>query len=1554
MPSTIEERILEMRFNNTDFERKASQSIGTLDRLDRSLQLKNGESFGALSSILDTVSNKFSILGTIGDQVVRNLTNQVMGLVGQFTNLVKSMSVDQIAAGWGKYGSMTTSSGTLVSQGYELEKVNEQLDRLNWFTDETSYNLTDMVSNISKFTATGKDLEDSVTAIEGIALWAALSGQNASTASRAMYQLSQAIGGYMRKEDYKSIQNVNMDTDEFRQVALDTAVALGTLKKTGVDTYKSLKANTDEFTKSQFADHLTQDAWLTSDVMMEVFKKYSSTVDQIYAYAEEKGITASEAIQELDGSIDEFGLRAFKAGQEARTFSDAIDSVKDAVSTGWMNTFKTIFGDYKESTDLWTGLANSLYDVFAEGGNERNRILKEWRNFPIEIRKGIAQSGLEEWEGPLSKDAVVKYIDGRDILLNSVKTLGTSMLSIIETVKESFHDIFPPATAKDLLTLTQNFSRFANSLKPSEKTLDNLSRILKGLFAIIDIGRMGVSSLASIFMDKLFPSIKSVGGNLFDASANLGDWIVGIRDAIKENDIFGKNLEGLADIVSKAVSWLIEAKNTISDFFKTVLGLKEGVTIWTKIGSALQKVRDYAISALRSVQSFFSEVFGGEKLGASGLIKVLGGVLAAFFGFKKIGKKNPLDELINTFKEGLDGVLDKFAKGLNSVSNAINAFKHESDSKTLKNIAISMLILAGAMLVLANIDAIKLGKALGAVAIGLGELIGAFKLLGMSGVVQGKAATTLIKLAAAVLILSFAVKILSKIDLNGLVKGIIAIAAVIGILIGALVLLNKFVKKSSSMVAASAAMIGIAFAMILMAGAVALFGLIPLDRLAKGIGAMAVSLLVVTGALLLLGNFGGSSLKLISAAAAIMVIAAAMLVLTAAVAVLALIPIDGLIQGLAAMTAMLSLVVISLALLSLIDTGSLLASAAAMLIVSAALLVMTAAITGLMLIFMVNQEAATVACLAFVGLLAALVVAIMALGAAGPTALVGAAALLVVSVAMAIASAAIVILAIAINMLVGLPLAAIAGGLALIGASMIVLGVGGLIAGLGIIGYAGLAVLGLGLNMLAGLNLASMAGGLSLLGLAFIPLGVGGVILGAGAAGMLAGSVGMAAIGVAMIPLAMGLKSLSGIDQETILKFLEVLAISVAALAGLGLIAEAFSVGLLALGTACLEVGGGIALAGEGIKKIVDSLSNIPTGVAASLRDMASAIAAALKESRGQAVKELEAMMTDLAKAVSSNASSVVKEGEAMSKDLADASKQHNDEIIQNVNTLVKNIALAISSQRGEVSKEIDNMMRDAALRISSYIPTFTSNSRSLSLAISNGLRQISIASYISAAMSSGVSIVRGYYDAYYNAGYYIVLGLSRGISGNQYLATNSVKNMAINMKTTFDRYNQIRSPSRLYEKQASYIPEGAAKGVDKNSDVAVSAIEDMGYSMVTALSPAMILLSEIINGDLDASPSIRPVVDLSDVYASANAINGMFGGNTVGVRTAADISSRMGGIESRKFNSDEVSNAGPNQNVVINNYVYTQPGQNTEEIADAVEDRLTRKLIQKKVAFVR
>lgn len=1650
MPSSVEERILSMRFNNTDFEKKASQSMSTLDKLDQKLRLSFGsEGFNKLDSALSSVSQKFSILGTVGDQVIRRITDSIINLTGHVTSLVKSLSVDQITAGWSKYADKTSAVQTIMAAtakdwedtGAQMEYVNGQLEKLNWFTDETSYSFLDMVNNIGKFTSNGIKLEDSVVAMQGISTWAAISGANVQEAGRAMYNLSQALAvGSVKLMDWKSIENANMATREFKETALETAVNLGTLTKAADGSYKTLQGHV--FTMEQFNTQLS-DGWFSSEVLMKTLNQYGAFASKLQEASNATDYTATELlmaidtykktgkvipelssyVQELSSSEYDLGYRSFKAAQEAKTFAEAIDSVKDAVSTGWMNTFENIFGNYQEAKELWTGLANGLYDIFAEGGNERNRILKEWRAFPIEI--GKASKGLKavQFDGPISDKIIAKTIDGRKILLNAMTTLGTSMVSILDTIKTSYNNIFPKLDAAKLIELTYKFRDFVNSIKPSESTLENLEkiltkvfgafknlksvassliqpfkslfsdilgridpdkilelatnfeeftdslkpsqefldkikRILDGLLAVVDIGIMAISALAGVFRDKLAPPLLDIGGNLFDASANLADWLVNVRDSIKENDTFSQKLGSLSDTIASISQWLKDAKDAVVDFTRTFLGLEEGVTIWQKIKEVLGKIGEYASSALKSVKEFLDDVFGGEKLGGSGLIKSLAALLAAFFGFKKIkgiGKKNPLEQFIEAFKGGFEGIAEKVGKGLDLIGNAIDKFTKNTKADQLLKIAIAIGVLTASMVILSGVDAAKLAKALGVVAVGIGELMGSFALLGKIGAVEGKAATTLIKIAAAILVLSLAIKILSGIKMEDLAKAIVAVAASIAILVVAILLLSKMSAKSPALLSAGAAMIGIATAMIVMAGAVALFSLIPTDKLIKGIAAMSVSLLAVVAALILLSKFG-KPVTILAAGAAIAAVAVAMVILVGAVAALAFIPVENLITGMIALGAILLVVTIALGILANVaNPVQLLAAAAAMIIVSVALGIMVAAIGALFAMFLVDSDAALTAMIAFGALLVAMTIAIIALGAAGPMALVGAAALLILGVAMAAAAAAILILSVALNIITGLDLVGIAGGLALIGAAMIALGVGGLIAGLGVVGYAGLAILGLGLNMLDGLDLVGMAGGMALVGAALIPLGIGGLILGLGAAGLLVGAVGMIAIGLAMIPLSIGLKALKGVDQESILKFLEVLAISVAALAGLGLVCEAFAAGFIILGTACLEVGAGILMAGEGLEKIVNSLNNVPSVTASMLADTARAIADTLKTTRKDVSTELQGIIDDITSIISKNSKSIEASGEKVSSSLLDGIKKYNSNIVDEFGILMAECGNKITSNSTAISNDMGTLMAACYSKIESYIPRFSSASSRIATALSTGLKFDSgIVNKIDSSLANCVSVVSSYYNRFYYAAYYIVKGIADGIDRNRYLANDAVDRLSNGMLDRYRYMNQIHSPSRLYEEWARYIPEGIAKGISDNSGVAEDSIYDISNGMIAAISPALAILEGIINDQFDINPTIRPVVDLSDVQMSSTAIDGLFRNGTVGIKTTNDISGRISNIETNRLRPEETTTRVSAQSPVINTYIYTQPGQNTEDIANEVERRMVRNLNQRRTAFAR
>lgn len=627
MSRTIDDRVVEMQFDNGQFERNVAESMSTIDKLKQSLN------FGGVGDSIGSLGQKFSAFETICVGALMRIGSQAVETGEQ---LIKSLSIDNISAGWEKFGEKTRSVGTLVSQGYDMEMVNDQMERLNWFTDETSYNFTDMVGNIAKFTATGQDLENSVTAMEGIALWAALSGQNATKASQAMYQLSQAMSkGALKFDDWKSIQNASMDTVEFRNKAVEAAEALGAMRRNADGTFDILDRLTGEIAAGGLtlnelfsSDALTKQMWLDTDVMMSVFNKYSAAVGELYDYATENDITASEAIERLGNNVDEFGLKAFRAGQEARTWGDVVDSVKDAVGTGWMNTFENIFGNYEEAKTLWTDLANELYDVFAEGGNVRNKILKAWK------------------EG-----------GGRDDLVESFWNIFHAITAIIDAIKGAYQDIFKPIFSDEetgaarLWTLTARLKEFTSYLTLTEEVTDEygetvtrlnergqkLKDLFKGVFAVFALVKDVVVALIKP-IGSLFKGMSGTGGSVLDVAGSFGDLLVKFRETVLESGV----LEKVTGFLSRTFEAIGKVIANVTEGFKELIS---------------------------------GNVAGGARKIFEGITQGLLSVLSAIFGFDVSKIREKISEAFDWVNEKANKIdwariKDSFSKGLQSIKDA--------------------------------------------------------------------------------------------------------------------------------------------------------------------------------------------------------------------------------------------------------------------------------------------------------------------------------------------------------------------------------------------------------------------------------------------------------------------------------------------------------------------------------------------------------------------------------------------------------------------------------------------------------------------------------------------------------------------------------------------------------------------------------------------------------------------------------------------------------------------------------------------------------------------
>ena len=629
MSRVVDERVVEMVFDNYDFERNVKTSMSTLDKLKQALKFDGAETgldkisaaadrlkFTGLISAVDSVGQHFSALETLAFSVIANIGSRIADAGIDF---LKSLSVDNIMSGWGKFEEKTKAVGTIIAQGYDMDTVSDQLERLNWYTDETSYNFTDMVSNIGKFTAAGQKLEPSVTAMEGIANWAALSGQNAQVASRAMYQLAQAMGaGYLRKIDWRSVQTANMDNVEIRKRLIESAIELGTLKKLGDDLYESTDPDTGtthQFNQNQFEAYLS-DLWITSDVMMRTFEKYASAVDDIYEYASEHDITASEAIDALSGSLDEFGIKAFRAAQEARTWTDAVESVKEAVGSGWMQTFEYIFGNYEEATKLFTDLANEMWDIFNTSAVERNAQLAIWK----------------------------ENFGGRDLLISGVTTGYEALKVAAESVSMALRDFFPKKTATDFIRYTHRLNNLTTGLK------DFIGELTVGS----EEGASAVSSatkLADFSLNGLLGVVKNVGTNLVDTYTKTGEASSGLAGTIENFGEYLVMMEEGAEMMADSADYFVYMEEGAETVVDSMSAVESNANKIYRTFRGLFAVVDIVRQAFKALGDTIKPLFSGTSTLASGILDI-----TAYIGDWLVA----LDEFIkenDIFRKGLDDLV---------------------------------------------------------------------------------------------------------------------------------------------------------------------------------------------------------------------------------------------------------------------------------------------------------------------------------------------------------------------------------------------------------------------------------------------------------------------------------------------------------------------------------------------------------------------------------------------------------------------------------------------------------------------------------------------------------------------------------------------------------------------------------------------------------------------------------------------------------------------------------------------------------------------------------
>lgn len=809
----IDEQIVKMTLDEADFRRKAENTISIFEKMgsvfgktsknaptfDKSIQsleelnyISGNTTMDKLLGALDTVTSRFSVMGEVANRI---LTNIAMNAINTGTQLIKSLSVDQIMAGFREYelkiGSIQTILSNTAHAGTNLEQVNKALDELNLYADKTIYNFADMTQNIGRFTTAGVGLEDSVTAIKGLSNLAAVSGSNTNQAANAMYQLSQELAnGKVTLQGWNSVVNAGMGGKKFQDALIESGKNIGSMK--------------DE-TKS-FRDSL-QDGWLTSEVLLDTLSKFAE---------------------------DESML---EAATKVRTYTQMMDTLQEAAGSGWARTWELLIGDFETASDLWTQASEALSGVIEGSAEARNKLIEEFID-----------------------------LGGRDSIVQTIKSLFEAGMQISKIAKDAFRDIFPPVTAQQLLNIVDAIKDFTASLTLSEKMAGKVSTIFKGVFSVFSSLWEITKSLGSAMLN-IIPEglVNTLGGGFVDILVAAAEALLRFNESLKEGNAITKSLSSIGTFLGSMVTGMVSMFGSIRQFL---------------FGSAesLAGVGETVSGVISSILSSIGEFLGGftaVDLLNTGLV----GVLAlAVNKVSKLSEpvKDLLESITGMFKGSGEGGFSKFFKDL---GESLSSFTDAIKSVSLMAIAVAVGTLAVSLKLLEGIDAADIVKGISALAVilaGLTTSLGVVSKMDLGIFKSASIATTFIAMAGSIFVIAGALKMLSTVNPEDMSTGLRGLVAIVATMTTSMALLSKVDRKGTG---GSMQIVAMAGSLLVIAQAVKTLSGIDASGLTRSVTALAAVVAVMAGFVLLTEGTkmkAGTSTTLLSMAVSVKILVSAM------------------------------------------------------------------------------------------------------------------------------------------------------------------------------------------------------------------------------------------------------------------------------------------------------------------------------------------------------------------------------------------------------------------------------------------------------------------------------------------------------------------------------------------------------------------------------------------------------------------------------------------------------------------------------------------------------
>lgn len=1435
-----------MQFDNQNFESGVATTMSSIQKLNDKLKMKgatdglddvdksiNKLSSGGLtglSSGVEAVTAKFSALQVMAVTALANITNSA---INAGKNFIKSFAIDPITDGFSEYELKMDSIQTILTNtakhGTKLEDVNKALNELNEYSDMTIYNFAQMTDNIGKATAAGLTLEDAVIFVKGMANAAAGFGVDATRMAGATYQMTQALSaGVIKLQDWRSLEQAGMGGSLMQEEMYKVAESMGVVVDKSIPFSQSLASG-----------------WLTSEIFIKAMQNLAN-----------------------DPSL-------LQAATNVTSLTKLIGTLKEAIGSGWAQTFEHIFGDKEQSTKMWTDISDALSGFINKSAEARNAVLADWSK-----------------------------LGGRASIIQGLANIFTSLGKVFGAVGKAFREVFPPMTGEKLANISKAFEEFTEKIKISDEAVKQIKETFKGVFSVFGLLWDAVVGIASGFTP-LLGAFKPLGSAVLTVTSTVGSFITKAVQAINKTNIFTKVGEVLGNTFRAVGNYISKVGETVSNFL--------GKLDFSKVGEAITAV-------LSVIGEFISAIGGGigKALGSinldtfTNLVNTIAGL-----GIVKFIKKL-FDEFISV-GDGLTGMFDSFAgigeniKGiLESTKESLTAWQNSLNATTLLKLAGAIAILAVSLTLLSSIDPSRLASALAGMGGLFAELAVTMFALQKIGNIKGvmKTSTSMILIASAVLILASAMKKLSSLNVGEMVTGLVSMAGLLGIMAAAVKLFGKSYK---GLMKTSTSLIVFGAAMHVMAGALEKLGKIDAETLGGGLFALA-GVLLELGAFLAVAKYGSLS---ISSATGILILSAALVVLAQAFNQFGSFNPDKIKKALAGIGGVLA----ELAIFGKVAGSGLnmIGLATGITIMAGAMLIMAKSI-GAMGDLKWDEIAR-----GLVGMAGAFTV----LGVASK--LISGGQMIVLSVGIGLMSTALLILGAALKSLGSMSWGEIAKSLVVLAGALTILGVAmyamsGAIVGAGamLVMAGALAILTPQLILLGTMSLAEIGKSLLILAGAFLVIGAAGLLLtpivipllGLAAAIALLG-VGCLAAGAGITMCATGLGLLAatlGVSGLVIVNFIKEI---------IGLIPEMAT----ALVQGFANFVGGLATA---LPQMIAGFTAILTAVLTAVGTMIPqivetgvTIAVSFAQGLATAVPQLVTagmeLIVGVLEGIAANIEQVVTAGADIVINFMDGIAAKLPEIIESgINlalSFIEGVADGISNNKDRIEAAVEKAitaMIDAALAvITGSVTAIKEKGREFLQGMVDGIKEKWEAAKkaVSDAIDKAKEGAKNCGKKLLQAGKDLIQGFINGINEKIEAAKKAIGD---GVQACVDKAKSvlgIKSPSRVFMEIGRYTAEGFAVGLDRTAGRASDSAANLANSVIDNVKEPLSNLSKILDVGINTDPVIRPVMDLSNVKQGARMLDGMLQNNDMQINgISGTLAGTIGTIQNGNDNSDIVT----------------------------------------------